>query len=156
MGSILRHSAVVALALGSLAPLGWLAGCSVHGETGSGATTPIGEAVDEASSAVASAQLTSDLLARGRLTTTVADTTLRDQLHVLQGATGALLTVVPGDAESVRLRADALRAVSEAQAGVADARVWVRGGPGSPASVAARLDESGDALSSVSDAVEAS
>ena len=149
----------VAAALASLSTLAWLTGCSLGDATGSEATQPLGDAVDAASSAVATAQLATDLLVRDRATATVVDTTLLDQVHVLDESTFALITALPGDADSIRLRAEAIRAVADAQIAVADARSWTnstRTSAARAAGVSASLDRSATALEDVSTAIEAS
>lgn len=145
--------ALAALAAGSLA------GCSLGDATGAEATQPLGDAVDAASSAVATARLATELLARGRVTATVVDTALLDQIHVLDASTFALMTALPGDPAAIRLRGDAIHAVADAAASVADARAWTnssRESPARAAAVATRLDDSADALDEVSTAIEGS
>ena len=149
-----RRAALVGVAVVAL-----LGGCSLGDATGGEATQPLGDAVDEAASAVATAQIATDLLVRDRITATVVDTALLDQVHVLDASTFALMTALPGDPVSIRLRAQAIRAVADAQVAVADARSWVntaRTSPARAAAVVTALDRSGSALDDISTAIEAS
>ncbi|ROS26051.1 hypothetical protein [Cellulomonas sp. PhB150] len=136
-----------------------LASCSLGGATGTEATQPLGDAVDAASSAVATSQLATDLLVRHRATATVVDTALLDQIHVLDSSTFALMTALPGDPAAIDLRGDAIQAVADAAAAVADARAWTnsaRTSPARTAGVVGSLDDSADALDEVSAAIEGS
>jgi len=136
-----------------------LGACSLGGATGDEARQPLGDAVDAASSAVATARLATDLLARDRATATVVDTALLDQIHVLDASTFALMTALPGDPASIRLRDDAIQAVADASTSVSDARAWTNSSRTSPertTDVMNALEDSADALDEVSTAIEAS
>ena len=135
---------VVRVLLG-LAALAVVAGCAV----GSPATT-VDEAraltapLEQASSAVGTATLATELLGDDRTTAAVTDTALLDQVHVLEEAADAVATFVPADATGAGWQADALTAVRDAQLAVADARGWANGAGSDEASVVAALDASAD------------
>lgn len=146
-------------AVGGLVATVLLGGCSLGDATGGEATQPLGDAVAAASSAVATAQLATDLLVRDRATATVVDTALLDQVHVLDESTFGLITALPGDAEAVRLRSSAIQAVAEAQVAVADARSWTNSARTSSAravAVGAGLDRSAAMLEGVAAQIERS
>ena len=99
------------------------AGCAV----GSPATT-VDEAraltapLEQASSAVGTATLATELLGDDGTSAAVTDTALLDQVHVLEEAADAVATFVPGDDTGAGWQAEALTAVRDAQLAVAAAR----------------------------------
>ncbi|KQR16761.1 hypothetical protein [Cellulomonas sp. Leaf334] len=140
---------VVRVLLG-LAAVAAAAGCAV----GSAATT-VDEAraltapLEQASSAVGTATLATELLGDGRSIAAVTDTALLDQVHVLEEAADAVATFVPADGTGAAWQADALTAVRDAQLAVADARGWANGAGADEAAVVAALDASATALDSL-------
>jgi hypothetical protein len=133
--------------LPGLAALAVVAGCAV----GSSAT-PVDEAraltapLEQASSAVGTATLATELLGDDRTSPAVTDTALLDQVHVLEEAADAVATLVPADRTGAGWQADALTAVRDAQVAVAAARGWANGAGADEASVVAALDDSAATL----------
>jgi hypothetical protein len=113
-----------------------LTACSGPTTTGQ-ATTAMVDALEEASSAVETVDLTITLLAAGRLSDEVADASVLDQIGVLEQSATALGTLVP-PAELGQARADAEAALATAGAAVVEARAWVNGvsAPSAPATAA--------------------
>jgi hypothetical protein len=133
--------------LAAMACVASLTSCTLGGSTGSAARQPIDDALAEVASAVATAQIAVDLLATGGAPAPVVDTVLLDQLHVLDGASFALVTVIPADARAIRWRATAVEATSSAQVAIANARAWANSGAATgtgAAEIAATLDAVAD------------
>lgn len=142
--------AVVALVLALVA---LLAGCTSPTTEGQ-ARTAITDGLEQASSAVATATLTVELLDGGRLTSPVADTSLLDQLGALDEASTALTTlVVPADLATQR--ETGMTAVGMANDAVVAARAWVSGerGEAIPATAAEVLDALESAQGQLEDAL---
>ena len=145
---------VVRVLLG-LTALAVVAGCAV----GSPATA-VDEAraltapLEQASSAVGTATLATELLGDDRTTAPVTDTALLDQVHVLEEAADAVATFVPADAAGAGWQADALTAVRDAQLAVADARGWANGAGTDEATVVAALDASAGTLDDLTATLE--
>lgn len=110
------------LAAGLALGLPGCTGATMNGQ----ATVALTDALEEAASAVASSDLTVSLLNEDRLTATVADASLLDQIGVLEDSAMALTTLVP-PSELGGARSTALTAVGEASSAIAVARAWVNG-----------------------------
>jgi hypothetical protein len=137
--------------LAGTAALAVLAGCVAGCAVGSSATAQdqaraLTAPLEQASSAVGTATLATELLGADRSTVTVTDTALLDQVRVLEDAADAVATFVPADATGAGWQADALTAVRDAQVAVAGARGWANGAGADHASVVAGLDDSAAAL----------
>lgn len=133
--------------LPGIAALVLAAGCAV----GSAAATvddarALSAPLEQASSAVGTATLASELLADGRTSAAVTDTALLDQVHVLEEAADAVATFVPADRTGAAWQADALVAVRDAQVAVVGARAWANGAGPAEATVLAALDASAGTL----------
>ena len=117
----------------------------------------IDTAVAQASSAVATAQLTVELLREGRVTVAVADTSLSDQLAVLSAADHSLTGIVAPDASVRGWNEDARAAIAASGDAVLDARSWVAHATGAPGGtqVADGLEEAALALTVVADELDA-
>lgn len=90
------------------------------------ATTALTAALEQAGSAVETSHLIVTQLDRQRLTQAIADTSLLDQIHVLEESSNALATLVP-PAHLGAARTAALTAVGAASAAVVAARAWIAG-----------------------------
>lgn len=126
-----------------------LAGCAVPStrEPADDARA-LADALGPVTSAVETALVATDLLDRGQAPPSVVDTALLDQLHVLQDAADAVVTLVPAPGPGTEQQAAALAAVHDAQGAVAGARAWATGAGGSADEVTAALD---DAAATVDD-----
>lgn len=105
--------------------------------------------VDEAASAVATGTLVVELAVRDRAFATVADTALLDAIGDAGGAQSTLAADVPRDPPLVAARHEAVVAVAQAVAALADARAWVNRTADRDAA------EVLDALSSAAEALDA-
>ncbi|WP_426592424.1 hypothetical protein ACPPVS_11615 [Cellulomonas sp. McL0617] len=131
----------------ALVALALAAGCAVgSSSTESDDARALVDPVQQASSAVATAQIAVDQLAADRLTPSVADTALLDQVAVLDDAAFAVVTLVPTDRTTAAWQQDALAAVREAQGSVVAARGWANGAGTGPDSVDKALGASADRL----------
>ena len=138
--------ALVGLAPG-LAVLTAVAGCAVGSSaTGADEARALTAPLEQASSAVASATLATELLGDDRASAAVTDTALLDQVHVLEEAADAVATFVPADPTGAGWQADALAAVRDAQLAVAGARGWANHAGAEEATVVAALDASAGVL----------
>ncbi|WP_456788746.1 hypothetical protein [Cellulomonas sp. P5_C5] len=131
------------------------AGCAV----GSSATAvddarALTAPLEQASSAVGTATLATELLGDDRTSAAVTDTALLDQVHVLAEAADAVATLVPADAAGAAWQGDALTAVRDAQVAVAGARGWAVGAGSDEAAVVAALDASAATLEDLTAALD--
>jgi hypothetical protein len=115
----------VVAALLVLLALSALGGCVASRQQPGQASAAVDDALELASSAVATTSLTISLLEENRLPAAVADTAVLDQIGELADATAALTTLVPPDDASAAERAAALDAVAGATAAVVSSRAWV-------------------------------
>jgi hypothetical protein len=114
----------------------------------------VSDHLDDAASAVATAELAVRARAEGRLPAVTADVTVGDAVETATGAVHGIGTLVVGADGADRVRGDALDAASAAVGPVAAARTWL-GRPPSPADdVLAALDDASTALDDASGAVE--
>jgi hypothetical protein len=124
-----------------------------------GAAGRLSRAVDNASSAVASAGIAIDLLARGRCLPSTTDTALTDSLTSVSAEAEAIVLLRVSADRDRRLRAEALAAVQEALVALGEGRAWVLGragpDPGSGSDVARLLSDEAEALATLSDELEA-
>ncbi|MCA5893966.1 hypothetical protein LEP48_11485 [Isoptericola sp. NEAU-Y5] len=151
---------VVAGGVGGALALAALGGCVASRQEPGQATAAVADALAEAGSAAQTTRIAVELLSRGRLTGPVADTTLLDQLRVLDDADAALTTLVPPDAASSAHRADGLAAVGDVTDVVVAAREWVAVRSGGdlgagPAGAGELLDDLDQAAGAVDEALAA-
>lgn len=138
---------VVPRAMLSVVALAAVAGCAVgSSSTRADDAQALTDPLEQTSSAVATAEMTVDLLGAGRLSRAVADTALLDQNAVLEDAAFAVSTLVPTDATSAGWQDDALAAVRQAQAAVVGARAWTNDAGAGEDAVSAALASSADRL----------
>ncbi|MEU4387424.1 hypothetical protein [Promicromonospora sp. NPDC023805] len=145
----------VALAL-VLALAGALAGCGPAATRAddAGALASVSDHLDDASSAVATAELAVRARAAGRLQAVTADATVGDAVEAATGAVHGIGTLVIAAEEADGVRGEALSAASAAVGPVAAARTWL-GQPPSPADDVLRaLDDAASGLDDASGAVE--
>lgn len=132
------------------------AGCGL----GSATSTPkqaaerIAQDVDLASSAVGTAELTVRQLRASRTFPTVAETSLKESGGMASGASAGLTRYIPIGPVDAGWRDAAVKATTQAQLAIADARAWVDGAGGSGARVQAELSASSDALDAVSQTLQ--
>lgn len=119
------RSVRVIAALLVLLVLSALGGCVASRQQPGQASAAVDDALELASSAVATTSLTISLLEQNRLPAAVADTAVLDQIGELADATAALTTLVPPDDASAAQRAAALDAVAGATDAVVASRAWV-------------------------------
>jgi hypothetical protein len=148
-----RPRAAVALVL---ALTGVLAGCGPAATRAddAGALGSVSDHLDDASSAVATAELAVRERAAGRLPAVTADATVGDAVETATGAVHGIGTLVIATGEADEVRGEALDAASAAVGPVAAARTWL-GRPPSPADDVLRaLDDAAGGLDDASAAVE--
>jgi hypothetical protein len=109
---------------------------------------------EQASSAVATAEIAVGLLGEGSLTAAVTDTSLLDENAVLEDAAFAVSTLVPSDTTTSTWQAEALDAVRDAQASVVAARSWANGSGHGQEAVDAALSRSADRLEELTQQLE--
>jgi hypothetical protein len=132
-----------------------LAGCTGPEKSATVARSYVGEGVDEASSAVATAQLTVQELQRERIFVATADVALSDQLGVIVHASRHLAILVPPDQATAELRNEALKATERGQAGIVKARDAVAGSTGAGLrDAASALDAASSDLDAVTGKVD--
>lgn len=145
----------VALAL-VLASAGVLAGCGPAATRADdvGALSSVSDHLDDASSAVATAELAVRARAAGRLQAVTADAAVGDAVETATGAVHGIGTLVIAAEEADGVRREALSAASAAVGPVTAARAWL-GQPPSPADDLLRaLDDAAGGLDDASGAVE--
>lgn len=148
-----RRCVASALALGLT---GLLAACGPAATRAddAGALDSVSDHLDDASSAVATAELAVRERAAGRLPAVTADVAVGDAVETATGAVHGIGTLVIGADGAERVRGDALDAASGAVGPVTAARTWL-GRPMSPADgVLQALEEAGSTLDDASGAVE--
>lgn len=119
-----------------------------------GALDSVSDHLDDASSAVATAELAVRARAAGRFPAVTADTAVGDAVETATGAVHGIGTlVIPGD-RAERVREDALDAASGAVGPVAAARTWLGRPPSPPGDVLRALADAAGALDDASGAVE--
>jgi hypothetical protein len=138
----LRVPAAVALAVAAaVVP----SGCTVTSQQQPGqVTAAVRDALGQATSAARTTVLTVEQLDADRLTSTVADTAILDQVRVLEEASTALTTLVPPDDTSSAQRAAGLDALADVTSEVVAARAWVAREAGGDLSDAGDVPGSGD------------
>lgn len=140
---------------GALLVAAVLAGCAVPStQEPVDDARALADALGPVASAVETALVATDLLDRDRATAATVDTALLDQLHVLQDAADAVVTLVPAPGPGVQQQADALAAVRDAQTAVVAARAWATGAGGSVDEVTAALDEAVTTVDDLTTALE--
>ncbi|WP_273654084.1 hypothetical protein [Cellulomonas fimi] len=140
---------------GALLVAAVLAGCAVPStQEPADDARALADALGPVTSAVETALVATDLLDRDRATAATVDTALLDQLHVLQDAADAVVTLVPAPGPGVQQQADALAAVRDAQTAVVAARAWATGAGGSVDEVTAALDEAVTTVDDLTTALE--
>lgn len=138
-----------------LALAGVLAGCgpAATRSDDAGALGSVSDHLDDASSAVATAELAVRARAAGRLQAVTADATVGDAVETATGAVHGIGTLVIAAEEAEEVRGEALSAASAAVGPVAAARTWL-GQPPSPADDVLRaLDDAASGLDDASGAV---
>lgn len=152
-----RQRVVAAAALCPVLTLtGALAGCGPAATRAddANALTSVSDHLDDASSAVATAQLAVRSRAAGRLPAVTADVAVGDAVETATGAAHGIGTLVVAGDDAERARGQALDAASAAVGPVAAARGWL-GRPASSADeVLSALDEATGSLDDASGAVE--
>ncbi len=122
-----------------------VAGCTVASRQEPGqATAAVRDALAEAASAAETTRLTVGLLDDDRLTSSVADAAILDQVRVLADASTALTTLVPPDDTSSAQRSAGLEALEGVTAEVVAARAWVAREAGGDLSDAGDVPATGD------------
>lgn len=135
---------------------GVLAGCGPAATRAddAGALGSVSDHLDDASSAVATAELAVRARAAGRLQSVTADAAVGDAVETATGAVHGIGTLVIATEEADEVRGDALDAASAAVGPVTAARTWL-GQPPSPADdVLSALDDAASGLDDASGAVE--
>ncbi|MFD6142051.1 hypothetical protein [Promicromonospora sp. NPDC060271] len=152
-----RPRVAPALVLASILALtGALAGCGPAATRAddAGALGSVSDHLDDASSAVATAELAVRARAAGRLPAVTADAAVGDAVETATGAVHGIGTLVVAAEEAEQVREEALSAASAAVGPVAAARTWL-GQPPSPADDVLRaLDDASGGLDDASGAVE--
>lgn len=119
-----------------------------------GALDSVSDHLDDASSAVATAELAVRARAAGRLQSVTADAAVGDAVETATAAVHGIGTLVIATEEADEVRGDALSAASAAVGPVTAARTWL-GQPPSPADdVLSALDDAASGLDDASGAVE--
>ena len=144
----------VVAALLVLAVVSSLGGCVASRQQPGQASAAVEDALELASSAVATTTLIG-LLEENRLPAAVADTAVLDQIGELADATAALTTLVPPDDASAAERAAALTAVAGATAAVVSSRAWVSRAAGGELTDAGDVPADADAAVALLDAAAA-
>ncbi len=120
-------------------------GCTVASRQQPGqATAAVRDALAEAASAAGTTRLTVGLLDDDRVTSTVADAAILDQVRVLADASTALTTLVPPDDTSSAQRSAGLEALDGVTTEVVAARAWVAREAGGDLSDAGDVPATGD------------
>lgn len=119
-----------------------------------GALDSVSDHLDDASSAVATAQLAVRERAAGRLQAVTADVAVGDAVETATGAVHGIGTLVIAADDAGRVRADALDAASGAVGPVTAARTWLAGPPSPADDVLRALDDASGALDDASGEVE--
>lgn len=135
---------------------GVLAGCGPAATRAddAGALGSVSDHLDDASSAVATAELAVQARAAGRLQAVTADATVGDAVETATGAVHGIGTLVIAAEEVEGVRGEALSAALAAVGPVTAARTWL-GQPLSPADDVLRaLDDAASGLDDASGAVE--
>ncbi|MDR7381491.1 hypothetical protein [Promicromonospora iranensis] len=133
-----------------------LAGCAPAATRADDAValSSVSDHLDDASSAVATAELAVRSRAAGRLPAVTADVAADDAVETATGAVHGIGTLVIATDDADRVREEALDAASAAVGPVAAARTWL-GRPPSPAGDVLRaLDDASSTLDDASGAVE--
>lgn len=119
-----------------------------------GALDSVSDHLDDAASAVATAELVVRERAAGRLPAVTADATVGDAVETATGAVHGIGTLVVATGDAERLRADALEAASAAVGPVTAARTWLGARPSPADDVLRALDTAAGALDDASGTVE--
>jgi hypothetical protein len=145
----------LALAL-VLALTGALAGCGPAATRAddAGALGSVSDHLDDASSAVATAELAVRARAAGRLQAVTADAAVRDAVETATAAVHGIGTLVIAAEEADGVRRGALDAASAAVGPVTAARTWLGQPPSSADDVLRALDEAAGGLDDASGAVK--
>jgi hypothetical protein len=139
-----------------LALAGVLAGCGPAATRADDASAlgSVSDHLDDASSAVATAELAVRARSAGRLQAVTADVAVGDAVETATGAVHGIGTLVIAAEEAERVRGEALDAASAAVGPVTAARTWL-GQPPSPADDVLRaLDEAAGGLDDAGGAVD--
>jgi hypothetical protein len=148
-----RPHVVLALVLASA---GVLAGCGPAATRAddAGALASVSDHLDDASSAVATAELAVRARAAGRLQAVTADATVGDAVEAATAAVHGIGTLVIAAEEADGVRGEALDAASAAVGQVTAARTWLGQPPSAADDVLRALDDAAGGLDDASGAVE--
>lgn len=152
-----RSRTVSVLVMGLLgALLGVLTACgpAATRANDAGALGSVSDHLDDAASAVATAELAVRARAEGRLPAVTADVAAGDAVETATGAVHGIGTLVIATDDADRVREAALDAASDAVGPVAAARTWLGRPPSPPDDVLTALDEAATALDDATTAVE--
>lgn len=148
-----RVALALVLVVGSA---GVLAGCGPAATRAddAGALGSVSDHLDDARSAVATAELAVRARAEGRLKAVTADATVGDAVETATAAVHGIGTLVIAADDADQIRGEALDAASAAVGPVTAARTWLGQPPSSADDVLRALDEAAGGLDEASGAVE--
>ena len=129
---------------------GWLAALAVLTScSGGGITETVSTAVEDSSSAVATARLALAQESAGKLTSAATATTLNDALRELQASRGTVLNLSPATQQDRDIQQEALKVLDRCAAGFTTARAAVSTNDGGPS-----LSDGDHALADAEDALD--